>query len=250
MTTSYCISYKGFFQEVKVTTHPSPELAKACGDDTGGADWSALVVSSEVDVDLGGPGLIAIYNALALDSAPVGEEVRKVEKFESKGVGKKRVFAILEQRYLSQPHETAEAAPSEGSSVAAEPTAGGESQASESEGEDMSKKKKVRVRVKKEPGERKPRGKGKPAGKVSELRPVREGTDRQKVLKLMNGSNTAEQIASEIGDKMTAKKVGTIVFCMSRDNGIGYEFGVKGQLKAVYPGDKAYKDAVKKTPAE
>ncbi len=112
----------------------------------------------------------------------------------------------------------------------------------------MAAKKKAKKKTTKPAGDRKPRGKGKGAGKVADFRPVREGTDRQKVLKLMGGTNTAEQIAAELG--MNAKKVGTIVFCMSRDNGIGYEFGAKGQLKALYPGDKTYKDAVKKPSAE
>lgn len=251
--TAYCVRYKGFFKEVRVTTHSSAELAKACGDDTGGPEWSALVVSSEVDIDLGGPGLVALYNSM------FPEPANHVKKFESRGIGKKRVFEVLERIYQYQPHEEAQAAPTRVDTQAAKPEGAPSGPPLEQEieaimaGKAAKKAAKAakKTKPKKDPADRKPRGVGKAAGKVSEFRPIREGTDRQKVLKLMNGQNTAAQISQELGfGEKGEKKVGTIVFCMSRDNGIGYEFGGKGQIKALFPGEKTYKDAVKKPAAE
>lgn len=230
--TAYLLTYVGVFEKIRVRTYPDVETAKAVYSQPGeDPRESGLYAGAPEDIDLTGPGLVSLYNSLTGSS---------LSKFETRTVGKKRIFDILEERYQHQPHEAAPAAasPSEAST--------GEAAATTTEGdEDMAKKgKKVRVRAKRVKGEAKPRGVGKPAGKVSDLRLIREGTDRAKVLKLMTGRHTSAQIAQETG--LDEKKVGTIIFCLSRDCGIGYKFGEKGQVEAIYPGDKGYKDVIKK----
>ncbi len=228
--TSYLISYKGAFKDVLVRTYPGPERAKAMFDSPSFSTdpaVSGFVVSEENDIDLTGPGLVGLYNGLTGES---------ISKFESRTVGRRRVWEAIREKYQHQPPDQGQAAPVEGSLNAA------------TDGEDdMAKKatkKKAAKKTKAPAGERKPRGVGKPAGKVADLRQVRDGTDRAKVLKLMTGKNTAAQIGQELG--IDEKKVGTIIFCLSRDCGIGYSFGEKGQVEAIYPGDKTYKDVIKK----
>jgi hypothetical protein len=241
--TTYLAAQRSVFKEVRVTTHPNPKAAAAFLESYP-SEWTGYVIADENDPDLSGPGLVMLYNALAR-GLPGHQDVKK---FESRGAGKRRIWAVLTQAHEHKPHETAVPAPAVETgdtkeAVNQDPGRGHEDQ----EIEAMASKKKTKKPAK-PAGEKKSRGKGKAAGKVADFRPVREGTDRHKVLKMMNGSNTAEQIAAELG--MNSKKVGTIVFCMSRDNGIGYEFGAKGQLKALFPGEKTLKDAVKKPAAE
>ena len=84
-------------------------------------------------------------------------------------------------------------------------------------------------------------------GSVSDFRRIRGGTDRAAVLKLMNGTMSPEQIAKKLGgEKFTARYVMAHVYCLRRDCGIGYELNDRGKLVALYPGDKTYRDTVKK----
>lgn len=245
--TVFLVATRGVNKEVRVTTHPN-ELAAKSFLGSYGDEWSGHPIASDCDPDLSGPALVSLYNALAKNDPSHID----IKKFESRSVGKRRIWDFLNQAHQHKPHETAEAAPAveKGDTPeAAQPVPGRDEN---EETDDMAAKKKAAKKAAKKTtkpaGEKKPRGKGKSAGKVADFRPVREGTDRQKVLKLMNGQNTAEQIGTELD--MPAKKVGTIVFCMSRDNGIGYEFGPKGQLKALFPGSNTYKDAVKAAKSE
>ncbi len=246
--TVYLAAQRGFFKDLKITTHPTPEAAEAFGAKYG-PEWAAHVIRDDNDPDLGGPALVSLYNAIGKGRP----EHIDLKKFESRAIGKRRVYFVLDELYKHQPHEP-HTPPAPGDTIQAttKPDEGAAPEGEEQESNDMAAKKKAKkAKTAKPAGEKKSRGKGKAAGKVADFRPVREGTDRQKVLKLMNGTSTAAQIAGELGfGEGGEKKVGTIVFCMSRDNGIGYEFGAKGQLKALYPGDKTYKDAVKKPSAE
>lgn len=91
------------------------------------------------------------------------------------------------------------------------------------------------------------RGKGKPAGKVADFRQVKVGSARERILSLMTGQHTAEQIAAMVGG-IDAAKVGAHAFCLSRDCGIGYEYGEGGTLKALFPTGKTLADALKVAP--
>lgn len=248
--TSYCLVWRGAFKDPAVTTHPTVEVARGylALPKFAAGEFDGLAIDKAEDIDLSGPGLVALYNALAPISGPVN-------KFESRSRGKERVFALIEDEYLYKPHaDFSPAAEVESPASPADETqapanAGEEAASPITEGgEDVATKKKARKsRAKTTTAERKHRGTGNAAGKVADFRQVREGTDRQKVLKLMNGQHTAEQIAQELGwGEAGAKKVGQVAFCLSRDCAIGYEFSESGKIKAVYPGEKTYRDAVKK----
>jgi hypothetical protein len=244
-------SSKGLFNELTIETHPDLLTAAAYVASPKFADskWAGISFDRAEDLSFGGPMLVQLYNHLRGATNP--EAPDHLKKFESRARGQERVFALVEEKYLHQPHAAFEA-PAKGDLPASSTTDGAEGAGLEEGTEDMAKKKAAKAAKKakttKPAGEKKPRGKGVGPGKVADFRQVREGTDRQKVLKLMNGQHTAEQIAQELG--MESKKVGQIAFCISRDCGIGYSFSDKGRLTAEYPTGKSYKDAVKKAAAE
>lgn len=86
-----------------------------------------------------------------------------------------------------------------------------------------------------------PRQIGRPAKAVAELRTIRPGTTRDRLLQLMNGTRTAEQIAKTLGTN--SANVMSHAHCLHRDCGLGYR-RVDGLLTVVYPGQKTYADVV------
>lgn len=88
------------------------------------------------------------------------------------------------------------------------------------------------------------RGKGKPAGKVADFTPVKDGSIRSQILRLMDGAMTAEQIGAKLG--FDRAKVNAHAFCLHRDCAIGYEVAADGKLRALFPGNKTLADALKK----
>lgn len=66
----------------------------------------------------------------------------------------------------------------------------------------------------------------------------REGTDRRKVLELMSGEFTPDEIAAEmrkINSRFDAKYVYAHAYCTFRDCGIGYRTTEEGKLEALFP---------------
>jgi hypothetical protein len=82
---------------------------------------------------------------------------------------------------------------------------------------------------------------GKPAKPVAELKMIRAGTTRAKILALMNGSKTSVQVADAIG--IEKNYLMSHVYCIWRDSGIGYKVE-DGKLTAVYPGQKTIEDVI------
>lgn len=253
---TYQAGSKGLFNDLTIETHPDRPTADAYVASPKFADskWAGISFDRAGDLSFGGPMLVQLYNHMRGATNP--EAPDHLKKFESRARGQERVFALVEEKYLYQPHAAFEA-PAKGDLTASSAEGSSETPEGEAPGleegtEDMAKKKAAKAAKKakttKPAGEKKPRGKGVGPGKVADFRQLREGTDRQKVLKLMNGQHTAEQIAQELG--MESKKIGQIAFCISRDCGIGYSFSDKGRLTAEYPAGKSYKDAVKKAAAE
>lgn len=72
---------------------------------------------------------------------------------------------------------------------------------------------------------------------------VRPGTIRAKVLTLMDGTKTAEQIGKRVGQ--TSKGVLAHAYCLTRDCGIGYSLE-GGKVKALYPQGQSLAKAIKK----
>jgi hypothetical protein len=97
-------------------------------------------------------------------------------------------------------------------------------------------KKKVKVKAKANGREV-----GKPAKPVSELKAIRAGTVRAKILAQMDGSKTPAQIAAPLD--IEASYVLAHAHCLWRDAGVGYKLE-DGKLTAIYPGQKTIRDVV------
>src|SRR6267154_3145317 len=198
--TIFLIRYKNFFEDPRVEKYATPALAEAeVLKPSEKAGEAALVVDTSSNLsDLPGSTMIHLYNLFREDND------KEVLKFENRSIARTRLFARLEARFQHLPVIEAPAiVQKEGDS-------------------DM-----AAVAAKKNPRAAKPAGEGrvvgKPAGLVSEFRPLRDGTDRAKVLKLMSvdGGKTVAAIAKAID--ADEKKVLTIAYCINRDCAIGYK---------------------------
>lgn len=212
-----------------VTPYPSQAEALAALPSEG----RAVVAWSTAELGLlSGPELVALYNVVR--RAP-----EEVKRFATKADALRRVGALLaayDPDLVNRPALAGQTEP--------EPAAGA---AGKKEAE-VAKKKSTKVAphtAKKGPASS---SVGKPAGKVSDLKPIREGTARQKVLMAMSvdGGSTVAQAAARAG--ITEAMVMQHAYCLHRDCGIGYQV-VDGKLRALYPGDRTYDDVVKKPAA-
>lgn len=212
----YLLTHRNYLENVKVRRFASlkgaeAELSKVDPDPAVGG----FVLDTDSNLsDLGSKLLVDLFN---LWREP---EDREVTKFENKTTARQRFFARLEARFSKLP-EIEDPAPTEESVMAKSAAV-----------------KKVKVEKAPKAG----REVGKPAGLVADFRQVRGGTDRAKVLKMMDGTKTTAQIAKAI-DK-DEKTVLTVAYCLNRDSGIGYKMD-DGKLVAIYPGSKSYEDAIK-----
>lgn len=214
----YLITHRNYLENVKVRRFASlrgatAELSRVDPDPAVGG----FIIDTDSNLgDLGSKTLIDLYN---LWREP---DDREVAKFESRTVARQRFFARLEARFSKLP---------EVEDPAQEETTMAKSAAVK------------KVKTEKTPKAPKAgRELGKPAGLVADFRQVRAGTDRAKVLKMMDGTKTTAQIAKAI--EKDDKTVLTVAYCLSRDSGIGYKME-DGKLVAIYPGSKTYEDAIK-----
>ncbi len=186
-----------------------------------------------------GPTIVILYNALA--ESPV-------KKFENLAQARARLVSVVERvatpvtpEMLAAP-QTAESDP-----ASADQDQQPVTESTQTEEAAVAAKKKTKVKKEKsENGGRKLTSK--PAGKVSEFKQARPGTVRAKVLEAIAGRGaTMEEIVKETG--LEQKSVVAHLFCTQRDCGIGYEVSPTGIIKALFPGDRTLKDALK-APAE
>lgn len=198
-----------------------------------------LHVKKEEDLNpLTAEGLLQLVNFLK----PKGPDVKR---FSTRAAGLARAWKLLSTRKdvdeeTPPENPTTPAAPTSSDAASAvAPTTQPVGAASSQETEDMAKKAKKTKKVSK------PREHGKPAKKVSDFKQVREGSVRASILKLMDGTHTAEKIGEMV--KQTTTMVNAHAYCLWRDCGIGYHVDEAGKLKALYPTGKSYKDAVKKS---
>lgn len=196
----------------------------------------AFVVDPETGFvsDMGTPFLVNLFN---LWRAPDDKEIKK---FENRNIARNRFIARLEANFQTQPvfEVPAKATVSQSETVPSETV-----QQPEGESDLSANGKPKKAKAGGKPREKSTREVGKPAGLVSDFGQVREGTDRAKILKAMDGSRTTAALAKLI-DK-DEKTVMTIAYCIHRDCGIGYKLE-DGKLLAIYPGSKTFEDALKK----
>lgn len=242
MYSAYLLSYG----PIRLQAFGSREEAQANANATGGD----VVVQVGDLAHLTGKALVDVYNAFA---------AKPVKKFETADVGRKRVFALIVENMNSGSLAAPAAAASEGNpslsqdvvtqpvlpAVVAEQGGSVETTAEDtttqqqSQEDDMANGKKA---SKKKAATGEGRKVGKPAKTVAELGTCRAGTARAKILKLMDGTKTAESIGKAVGVSTTT--VMAHAFCLHRDVGVGYKLTDDGKLEALYPGQKTIDDVV------
>lgn len=238
--TIFIIQYRNYLEDVKVTRYvdqasASREMAKVHPDPA----VSSFVVNTDSNLaEMSSSMLVTLYNLWR------DEGDKEVKKFENRTIARTRFLTRLEVRFgkLPEIEVPAEPAPKPETPAAAPPPGPGTPASAEAKEPEMATKTKKEKKEKKAKANGEGRVIGKPAGLVADFRQVRDGTDRQKVLKLMDGTKTVSQIAKAI-DK-DEKYVLTAAYCLNRDSAIGY--GIEdGKLLATYPGSKTYEDAIK-----
>jgi len=223
--TAYLLHYTDFVKDLEVLKFSEPKLADIYSYDKLPNVRTAKIVSGEDsfrDRTSFSIGLItAIHNAL-------GPE-RPVAQFDSHDIAARRTFSLLDEKFNHLEVTPVALAVNPPMNV---PTS--------QETIEMPKPKRANAA-----GVNRKTNK-KSAGTVAEFRPTREGTDRAKILKLMDGALTPEEIGREMGGgKFDAKYIMAHAYCLRRDCGIGYELTKDGKLVADYPRGKSYDDAIK-----
>lgn len=224
MMSAYLLHYHDAGRDLKVLRFAEPKLADIFSYEKLADSRTAKIVTSEEsfrDRTNFSIGLMtAIYNALG-PSKPV-------TTFENHDVAARRTFSLLHEKFNHLEVTSVDLAETPPMNVP-----------STQEMIDMPKAKRANA-----PGIRK--GNARSAGTVAEFKPTRAGTDRAKILELMDGTLTPDQIGSKMGsDKFNAKYVMAHAYCLRRDCGIGYELTKEGFLVALYPRGKSYDDAIK-----
>lgn len=222
MTTVYTIAHDGSFGKLRITTHADRRDAVTHVSQLGlrRTDYVTAAEPADLPPASVGTALRLLSDALGISGdAPLTRE---------------GVFQVVVAEYHDQPHEVIAPPPP------ATPIRGVKDQTMDNQPASQAKKAKGAAKA---PKAASPRGKGKPAGKVADFKQVKIGSARERILSLMDGSKTAEQIGKAVG--VDAAKVGAHAFCLARDCGVGYAYGEGGTLKALFPAGKTLKDALR-----
>lgn len=231
--TAFLLHYSNFVEDLQVLRFEEPKLADIYGFERLSPERSAKVIVGEEnlkDRDAFSPGLlVAIYNALGPD--------KMITKFETREVAARRTFALLCAKFTWLPVTSVE--------VAADLPITPPSQ----ETTDMAKTTTATASVRRSraPGVGRPVT-GRTAGTVADFKQTRQGTARQRILQMMDGTLTPDEIGLKMGGgNFTGKYVLAHAYCLRRDCGIGYELTKDGHLIALYPKNRSYADAIKST---
>ena len=216
--TAYLVHYVDFVKDVRVLKFAGPQQAEIYGFEKLPPDRTAKVVEDEDSFrDFSTNLLVAIYNALSPE--------KPVSKFETRAAAARRTFAIIYAKFNQLEVTDVSADPAPASTVTEETTTMPKDAAA----------KKTRAS----------KGSSKAAGFAADFKQTRAGTDRAKVLALMDGTLTPEEIAAKMGGRFDAKYVMAHAYCLRRDCGIGYDTTKEGKLVAVYPARRSFADAIK-----
>lgn len=259
---TFVVAWDGPSETLHVTRHADRGSAAACPN----PHEHQLVVAGEADLaDQSTATMVEIFNHCFKDTP--------VKKFENAAVARRRAYRALCERWgylpLTNPKneesdvttETQTEDPKAAKKAAdAEKRAKAQAKIKEERAAKAAKakadagaKKEAAAKAKAEktskPKEPKPlKSAGQPAGQPSAFRQVREGSARQRILELMTGSHTAEEIAARVGG-VDANRVLQHAYCLTRDCAVGFSVSETGHLLAIYPRGLSYADAVKPAPA-
>lgn len=235
---AYLIHYTDFAKDLQVLKFADAKLADIYGFEKLPPQRTAKVVSGEENfkdyAQFSTSLLVAIYNGMGPD--------KPVSKFENHVAAARRTFALLYAKHNQLEITEVTLAPPEPPSAATDlPINTPDEETISMPKSAGTTKKSTKSRATNH----------KPAGTVAEFKPTRAGTDRAKVLALMDGTKTPNEIAAEMKvDRFTGKYVMAHAYCLSRDCGIGYELDQDGKLVALYPRGRSLDDAIKETPVK
>lgn len=266
MESAYLVSWTDFVEDVLVLRFENVADAEGYSAERLQDDRTAFVATSVDDLGTGlthsSAIIVKLYNALGPD--------KPVTKFESRDVGARRTFALLEAKHrndsVPQPESkmddqtttetesedpAAKKAREAAEAKAAKDAARAEAKATKDAEKAAAKATKDAERAAKaaaKPTAAKPTaapgGKaaaGQPAKHASEFKPVREGTFRATLLRAMDGTKTVAEIGA--ANHKENALVLSHAFCLTRDCGIGYDF-VDGKIRALFPHGKHLSDAI------
>jgi len=178
---------------------------------------------------MSGPQLVAWWN----DAVRIAQQYqmisyKPIQKFESREMGIKRCALLASSLRAAKSGEEAVAARDSG----------------QAEEDVVAKKAKV---AKKANGEKKPRSGGKPCKPAAEMKTIRTGTDRYRVLSLVDGKRTLSRIA-ELAE-MKPGYVRQHLHVANRDVGVGYSISADEVVELKFPGSKGLADYTKQPAA-
>ncbi len=226
--TAYLLHYVDFVKDLNVLKFAEPKLADIYGFEKLPSDRSAKIVFGEESfkdhAQFSTSLLVAIYNALGPDK-PVG-------KFESHSAAARRTFALLYAKYNQLEITNVTLAPSD------PPIPVSTTKETMTMAKRPAKAKKAAAGNGRVVNSRAP-------GTVAEFKQTRAGTDRARVLTMMDGTMTPDAIAAAMGGRFNGKYVMAHAYCLRRDCAIGYDLTKDGNLIAVFPGKRTLEDAIK-----
>ncbi len=193
----------------RLASTPSGNLTPRVPPD-GPAGGCAYVIEREEDVTFNGKLLVDVFNALTESG---------VKKFESRAAGVKRLVACLP------------IAARRGDDLTNVPTK--EKIVSENETETATKAPRGRKMAESKPADP---AKFKPGR-------IRSGTDRHRILAMMTGASTVEEVGKAMGFAKPNYALAHF-YCLARDCGIGYQLDADGHVTSVYPDGQSLETAI------
>lgn len=99
---AYALTWDAGFRNLMVATCPDLDDAKKAID--GARSDGGIAAGADVDLNLNGPSLVSLHNALI---ALAGIDVPNVNRFTTRQDGQRRVFALLESNFKTAPEAAA-----------------------------------------------------------------------------------------------------------------------------------------------
>lgn len=187
----YCLTHDGLFRNLIVTTHDGREAAKAWLASSKKVGGEVVANPDDLKNKVSGTTMVILHTTLAKIANSYGRDrkVADVTKFESRSVGARRCFELIEELYQNQAPEAA--APPKADEVAATTTT--------NEDEMAKGKKTKKVKAAKAPREKKAKVKKDRQYKAAV---VSKGGEKAKATALEMIQRKSGATAQEIADKL------------------------------------------------
>ena len=228
LVMTFLITHPADLKTFLFTRYVDDAAAKAGLEGTPEGTFGNIVGAAEDLKNFGGASLVTMYNALRSDNP--------ITRFDTSANARRRVFEALESANLPVLAVPANAAAKEPPKKKAKqkpepPTGDADVVVAHHDKEAAVAKKEKTTRA----------GLERPVGKVGDLKPVRDGSGRADVLKLLDGKHTAEAIVKQL--KITSSALIGYARFFGKI-GIGISVAENGKVTAVYPGTKTIADVI------